>query len=342
MLCINWKGEGGKIVKVLVTGGAGFIGYHLAKELLVQGYKVVIADDFSRGVKDQFLKELEQKSNAIIISVDLMRKENLLRLGGDFDYIYHLAAIIGVQNVLDHPYEVLQKNVILLMNLIDFARTQKGLKRFIFASTSEIYAGTLQFFQMDVPTPEATPLTITPLENARTSYMLSKIYGEALMQQSKLPFTIIRPHNFYGPRMGMSHVIPELLKKAYNASDDGKIEVFSVNHKRSFCYISDAVKMICMLSEAKEACGQTYNIGNESPEVTMQEIAEIILRVTNRKIDIDAKPATEGSPARRCPAMHKTKECIGYSSEITLEEGIRKTFDWYKTYIFDGNEVCEK
>ena len=141
-------------MKALITGGAGFIGYHLTKELLTQGYEVVLADNFSRGVEDSFLKELEKNPNVTFISGDLMEKENVMRLGVDFDYIYHLAAIIGVQNVLNHPYEVLEKNVELLIHMIEFARAQQHLQRFIFASTSEIYAGTLQYYDMAIPTPE--------------------------------------------------------------------------------------------------------------------------------------------------------------------------------------------
>ncbi len=329
-------------MKALITGGAGFIGYHLAHELAEQNYEIVLADNFSRGVEDQFLQQLAQEKHIKIVSADLMAEENVEKLGDDYDYIYHLAAIIGVQNVLEHPYEVLEKNVQLLINLIHFARKQKNLKRFIFASTSEIYAGTLQFFDMKIPTPETTPLTITPLEHPRTSYMLSKIYGEALLQQSNLPFTIIRPHNFYGPRMGMSHVIPELLQKAYRAEENGSLEVYSVDHKRTFCYISDAVRMIRMLAENEAACGEAYNIGNESPEVTIKTVAETVLKVTGKNISIAAKPATAGSPARRCPAMGKTGKCIGFTGEVSLEEGIRRTFAWYKKYIFDGNEVCAK
>ena len=329
-------------MKALITGGAGFIGYHLTKELLEQGYEIVLADNFSRGVEDTFLKEMEKNPKVEFISADLMIKEQVMNLGKDFDYIYHLAAIIGVQNVLDHPYEVLEKNVGLLVHMIEFAGKQEHLRRFVFASTSEIYAGTLQHYGMTIPTPETTPLTITPLEHPRTSYMLSKIYGEALVCQSGLKYTIVRPHNFYGPRMGMSHVIPELLKKAYFASEDGALEVFSVDHKRTFCYISDAVRMIRMLAEEPAAQGQAFNVGNESPEVTILEVAKTILKVTSKDIAVDAKPATAGSPARRCPDMKKTSACIGYSGKVTLEEGIQKTFDWYKRYIFDGSEVSAK
>ena len=329
-------------MKALITGGAGFIGYHLAKELLEQGYEIVLADNFSRGVEDTFLKELEENPKITFIHEDLMLKENVMKMSKDFDYIYHFAAMIGVQNVLNHPYDVLEKNVQLLIYMIDFAKVQSDLKRFVFASTSEIYAGTLQFYDMKIPTPETTPLTITPLEHPRTSYMLSKIYGEALLQQSGLPFTIIRPHNFYGPRMGMSHVIPELLKKAYFAKEDEKLEVFSVDHKRTFCYISDAVMMIRRLAECNEAEGEAFNIGNEAPEVTILEAAKTVIKVVNKPLEIDAKPATAGSPARRCPDTKKTMNCIGYQGKVSLEEGIGKTFDWYKKYVFEGNEVSAK
>ena len=329
-------------MKALVTGGAGFIGYHLTKELLAEGYSVVLVDNFARGVEDGFLKALEEDQRVTLVSADLLAEENVMKLGDDYDYIYHLAAIIGVQNVLNHPYDVLEKNTKMLMNMIKFARTQQHMRRFIFTSTSEVYAGTLQFFNMEIPTPENTPLTITPLQHPRTSYMLSKIYGEALLQQSGMPFTIIRPHNFYGPRMGMSHVIPELLKKAYFAEENQSLEVFSVDHKRSFCYISDAVALIRMLAESEDTVGQEYNIGNETPEITIMEVAKTVLQVVNKPLVIDAQPATEGSPSRRCPSMKKTTAAVGNREMVSLEDGIRKTFEWYREYIFEGNEVGAK
>ncbi len=328
-------------MKVLITGGAGFIGYHLANELIQSGYEIVLADNFARGVSDRFLKGL-QKRGVTLISIDVMNQEELDKLEDDFDYIYHFAAIIGVQNVLSHSYDVLKKNVVMIFNMIDIAKRQKHLKRFVFTSTSEIYAGTLQYFDMEIPTPEMTPLTITALDNPRTSYMLSKIYGEALLNQSGIPFTIVRPHNFYGPRMGMSHVIPELLQKAYKADDNGSLEVFSIRHKRTFCYIEDAVHMIRLLAENKNADGQAYNIGNDSPEIAMGELANMIIKIVGKSLSIEEKPATMGSPVRRCPSMEKTFRCISYKGKIGLEEGLKRTFEWYKDNIFDGSEVCAK
>lgn len=329
-------------MKALITGGAGFIGYHLAKELLDNGYEVVLADNFSRGVEDKFLKDLEKDVRITFFTIDLMCQENVTKLGDDYDYIFHFAAIIGVQNVLNHAYDVLEKNVRLLFNLIELGHMQKHLNRFVFASTSEIYAGTLRYYQMEIPTPETTPLTITPLDNPRTSYMLSKIYGEAVMNQSGLPFTIIRPHNFYGPRMGMSHVIPELLRKAFEAKNGEKLEVFSVDHCRTFCYISDAVKMIRLLAESDKTLGEAYNVGNQQPEVSILKVAEMILEITEKKLFIDVKPATTGSPSRRCPKMSKVENCIGYSGQINLKDGIKKTYSWYKENVFEGSEVSAK
>ena len=330
-------------MRALITGGAGFIGYHLANELSNQGYNVVLVDNFFRGVEDSFLREIESRKNITFVSIDLLKSDDIkTKLYGEFDYIYHLAAIIGVQNVINNSFEVLDKNIKMLINMIKYAETQHHLQRFIFSSTSEVYAGTLQYFGMEIPTPENTPLTLTPLEQARTSYMLSKIYGEGLLHQSKLPFTIVRPHNFYGPRMGMSHVIPELLKKAYYSENSPYLDVFSVNHSRTFCYIEDAVKMMRLLAESEKTIGEVYNIGNESPEITILEVAKMVLKITNKCLEIRPFPATAGSPVRRCPNMKKTFEIIGYHETTTLFDGIKKTYDWYKKYIFEGKEVSAK
>lgn len=322
--------------KVLITGGAGFIGLHLAKYYLANGYSVDIADNFSRGIDDEDLKKVVENPDVKLFSIDLMDTKAIEeQLPKDYNYVFHLAAIIGVANVMKQPYEVLRKNVILLTNMLEWAKTLKDLKRFMFASTSEVYAGTLLNFEMKIPTPETTPLTTTDLKSARTSYMLSKIYGEALCNQSELPITNFRPHNIFGPRMGMAHVIPELLKKGYALKDGEKLDVFSTEHKRTFCYIDDAVKILFLAAESDKTLGETINLGNEIPEISMGEVGEIILQTVGKTNEINALPATEGSPARRCPDMSKTTKLIGYKAEITPEEGIKRTFDWYKTNVFD-------
>ena len=201
--------------KVLITGGAGFIGYFLASSLSEENYSVVLLDNFARGNQDDLLNKLISKNNVQFINVNCMDILSVMKIEKDFDYIIHLAAIIGVKHVNKDPYSVLENNVLMLNNIIKLSKAQINLSKFLFASTSEVYSGTLENFGLKIPTPEDTPLSINCLERKRTSYMLSKIYGEAMCTQSGLPYTIFRPHNIYGPRMGMSHVIPEQLKKAY-------------------------------------------------------------------------------------------------------------------------------
>ena len=142
--------------------------------------------------------------------------------------------------------------------------------------------------------------------------------------------------------MGMSHVIPELLRKTYFDEGYGKLEVFSVEHRRTFCYIDDAVEMLARLAVEENTEGHAYNIGVQSPEITIQTIAETVLKVVGKDYTIDAKPPSPGSPERRCPSMEKTKKAIDYEAKTDIEEGIRRTFEWYRDNIFEGDEVCEK
>jgi UDP-glucose 4-epimerase len=237
---------------------------------------------------------------------------------------------------------VLRDNTLMLLNILSLARRQIGLSRFVFASTSEVCAGTLQHFHLPIPTPESTPLAVTDLDHPRTSYMLSKIYGEALMHQSAIPFTIIRPHNIFGPRMGMAHVIPELLQRADASAPGGSLEVFSVDHRRTFCYVTDGVEMIKGAAETAAGSGETLNIGNQSPEVTIGELAALILKVVGKDLRIVPQPAASGSPVRRCPDMTKTRALTGYESQIGLEQGIDLTYNWYKSHIFSKKDISAK
>ena len=122
---------------------------------------------------------------------DLLRPDALADLADDYTHVIHLAAILGVQNVLEQPYATLRDNVHLLEAALALAARQSRLERLVFASTSEVYAGSLELMDMPIPTPESTPLALPRLEQPRTSYMLSKIYGEAMVRHSGLPFTQI-------------------------------------------------------------------------------------------------------------------------------------------------------
>jgi nucleoside-diphosphate-sugar epimerase len=328
--------------RVLITGGAGFIGFHLGRRLSADGYSVDLLDNFSRGVRDPELTQLEGQDNVRLVSADLLQAGGLDELGTNYHHIVHFAAIIGVVHVQERPYEVLRDNVAMLDRMIDFARRQSNLKRFLFASTSEVYAGTLQYFDLPVPTPEGTPLALPGLDQPRTSYMLSKLYGEAMCHNSGLPFTIVRPHNLYGPRMGLAHVVPELLKRAYESSDGGELEVFSVDHQRSFCYVDDAVEMLARMLEQPECEGRTLNLGRQDPEVTIREVAEACLSATGKALTIVPRPATPGSPARRAPDMSETTRLIGFEAQVDLAGGIMSTFDWYRQNVFSGNVVSAR
>jgi len=328
--------------KVLITGGAGFIGLHLSNFLLNKGYKVDIVDNFARGMDDEELQEVLAKKNSSFFNIDLLDNNMTDKLGDDYSLIFHLGAIIGVSRVLEQPYNVLYDNIRMLGNIIDLARKQSNLSRLFFASTSEVYAGSLKYFDLEIPTPESSPLTITDLSHSRTSYMLSKIYGEALCQKADIPFTLFRPHNIYGPRMGMAHVVPEQLKKAHEANDGDKIEVFSANHTRCFCYIDDAVEMLWRMAERHECRNQTLNLGTQEPEIKIKEVAETCFYVTNKKLKIKEMPASPGSPARRGPDMSETKKLINYESKVSFLDGVSRTYKWYKKNIFDGGRVSAK
>jgi UDP-glucose 4-epimerase len=328
--------------KILITGGAGFIGFSMAHFLSDKGYRIDLVDNLSRGVRDKELDELCSRPNIRMIPLNVLDDHIEKYLDSNYEFIFHFAAIIGVERVLNSPFEVLKDNAIMTQNLLEFATKQKALKRFVFTSTSEVYAGTLKHFSLQIPTPEETALAVSELTNPRTSYMLSKIYGEALCCFSGLPYTIFRPHNIYGPRMGLAHVIPELLYKAYTAEDDKPLEVYSPNHTRTFCYIEDAVKMMVVAAELDDCTCETLNVGNQTPEIPIRNLAEIIHKIVGKSGAIIEKAATQGSPERRSPDMTKTNRLTGYEAKIDLETGIGKTFEWYRRNVFDTSGISAK
>jgi UDP-glucose 4-epimerase/UDP-glucuronate decarboxylase len=318
--------------RILITGGSGFIGYHLAHYLSQQPEnKIVLVDNFTRGKLDEELKALVDKSNVSLISADLTDKNVYATLGDNYDDVYHLAAIIGVRNVLDHPLKVLNVNATATLMLLEWF-VNGGGKKLLFASTSEVYAWTQRFHTLAIPTPEDVPLSLTELDNPRSTYAGSKIFGELAVTQyctvHEKPFVIVRFHNVYGPRMGNEHVIPELYYRALNGQNP--LVVYSSNHRRAFCYVSDAISAIVMAMHAEAANNRTLNIGNDQQEVEIGELAGMILKEANLSTAISSQVAEFDPIQRRCPDITLAGQLLNYKPQINLDKGLDLTLDWYK------------
>ena len=193
---------GGRVLKkILITGGAGIIGVHLAQRFATLGYQTLA--DTRRGVLDSEFAPF-CSGQRLSSQINLLELEAVSQLPDDYTHIVHLAAIIGVKHVMQSPFETLADNISMVRNIVAFSHRQNALERFAFASTSEIHAGRLEHFDLPVPTREDVALGLSDISNPRTSYAMSKIVGESLCHYSGLPFVIFRPHNIYGPRMEFS------------------------------------------------------------------------------------------------------------------------------------------
>lgn len=318
--------------KILITGGAGFIGGFLADRLAKAGHDLVLVDNFSRGKDDAFLAELVARDNVDVATADLLDDNAWEALKSHKpDAVYHLAAIVGVANVAKAPYRVLDENIKLTSNVIRFCE-EAGVEHLLFASTSEVVAGTLKQYGIEIPTPETTPFTLPDPSDNRATYALSKIVGESLCYHSKVRTTIFRPHNIYGPRMGLSHVIPEMIKKL--TSGITEIDVASPEHSRTFCFIDDAVSLLVGFLERDANAGDAcFNLGTGSPEIAIRELVEKVGEVVGFDGELVLGDDTPGSPARRCPDMSAAKAATGIESEVSLDEGIRRTYAWYREFL---------
>ncbi len=321
-------------MKVLITGGAGFIGFHLAKILINNGFKVYLTDIIDPNNFDKELKVLISQNNCEYIECNLLNFNQIKKIKNNYDIIFHLAAIVGVENVISDSYGVLTKNQIMLSNIIDISKEQTKKPKLIFTSTSEVYAGSQFNKSITYPTPEDSLLILPDLSKPRTSYMLSKLYGEAMCQASGLDFLILRPHNIFGPRMGMKHVIPQLIKKILFTPKNGTLDIYSPNHTRTFCYVNYAVEKIYNLISSSNFEDKVLNLGISEPEIKIKELSKILLKVAKRNdIFINELENTEGSPSRRVPDTTKLINSSDHINIPSLIEGITKTFDWYKNFL---------
>lgn len=319
--------------RILVTGGAGFVAFYIAKKLVEEGNDVTIIDNFTRNKPDKDFQELILKANVSFINADMTDRSFINSLTGFYDEIYHLAAINGTKYFYSKPYEVLRVNILALMNLLEWV-TPENTGKFLFTSSSEAYAGTISTFGKEnnfVPTEESIPLSIDDIFNERFSYGGSKLIGELLtinyFKKIVVPFSIIRYHNIYGPRMGFEHVIPEFSKRIYMKEDP--FTVFGGDETRAFCYIDDAVESSILVMRSEGSNKQVVHVGNSKEEITIIDLAQKMLNSSSSDAKIKIEKAPEGSVKRRCPNTNKLKKLTGFEANVSLEIGLKVTLDWY-------------
>ena len=321
--------------RIIVTGGGGFIGYHLADYLSRQAdTQVTIIDNHSRGAADDMFLELSARENVIALNADMTQKNFYTKLSGRYDEIYHLAAINGTKNFYERPYEVLRVNLLSLINMLEWC-TAENCGGFLFSSSSEAYAGTVNRFNdaaQFIPSAEDIPLTIDNVMNPRWSYGGSKLAGELLTinycRTCGVPFRIIRYHNVYGVRMGFDHVLPEFFKRVHDKVNP--FPIFGGQETRAFCAVEDAVRATEAVMLSDKCNGEIIHIGNSKQEIKIIDLLALVFDVANFYPAVEIKPAPSGSVARRCPDTRKLLSLTGFEAQITLEKALPKMYSWYE------------
>ena len=316
-------------MRALLLGGAGFIGLHLARRLVAEGHEVTIVDDFSRGRDDRDLEALRAAPAVQVISGDLTSPTTYAALPHGWDQIYLLAAVVGVRNVEADPARVVRVNTLAALHLLDWVAPGE---RVFFASTSEVYAGGVEAGIVPVPTPEDIPVMISDITAPRFAYAVSKLLGEAAFlhtaRAKRFDAVIGRFHNVYGPRMGADHVIPEMSLRALRGEDPFRVP--GADQFRAFCHVDDAVEAMLRLMAAPAAAGQIVHIGNDRDETNIGDLAKLVLRLAGASPVIEPLAAPAGSVPRRCPDLTRLRDLTGYEPAVTLEEGVRSTYHWYR------------
>jgi len=320
--------------RIIVTGGGGFIGYHLAEYLSRQAdTQVTIIDNHSRGASDDMFARLAARENVITLNEDMTQKNFYCKLSGRYDEIYHLAAINGTKNFYERPYEVLRVNLLSLINILEWCNVD-NCGAFLFSSSSETYAGTVNRFFADdfIPSREDIPLTIDDVKNPRWSYGGSKIAGELLTinycRSRGVPFRIIRYHNVYGVRMGFDHVLPEFFRRVHERVNP--FPIFGGEETRAFCAVEDAVRATEAVMLGEKCNGEIIHIGNSAQEIKILDLLSLVFDVSNFHPAVEIKAAPAGSVARRCPDTQKLFLLTGFKARITLEEALPKMYHWYE------------
>ncbi len=321
-----------KSARVLLTGGAGFIGLGMVRRLLDSGASVTVVDDLSRGRLDDDAAAVFSRPGIDFVQADLADRSSLDGLGADFETIVHLAAVIGIQAASREPVRVLRTNALSAITITDFWRRCRA--RMVFASTSEVYGDPLVN-----PQPESYWGNVNPI-GVRGVYDEAKRFAEALVmayhRYHGVDTRIARIFNTYGPRMRPrdGRVVSNFIVQALRGEN---LTVYGTGAQtRSFCFVDDEIDGLARLLLAPESddVHLPVNIGNPH-ELTVLEIAETILRLSGSSSRIVFEPLPEDDPKVRRPDISRARHLLGWEPRVALEEGLRRTIEYFRSALGD-------
>jgi len=319
-------------MKTLITGGAGFIGSHLAGYLLSQEQPVVILDDFS-GASEENLSQLSQSSNLSIIKGSILDQELVAKLMREVTHCYHLAAALGVEKINNDPIASFETNLKGSQIILNTAANVGA--RTLVASSSEVYGKNLT-----MPLNEESDRVLGSPQIARWSYSEAKAMDELhafeLYMHKSFPVSMARFFNTVGPRQSGSYgmVLPRFVKAAIS---NQPLTVYGDGtQSRTFCSVTDVVDALVLLMNSEECIGQAFNVGSTN-EIKITELAQKVIKLTNSKSEIIYKKHSEvfgdhfEEPQRRVPDISKIKMAVGWQPKTSLDEVIVEIAEYLKT-----------
>ncbi|MGQ9651213.1 MAG: UDP-glucuronic acid decarboxylase family protein [Phycisphaerae bacterium] len=309
---------------ILVTGGAGFIGSHLCLRLFDEGHHVICLDNYFTGRQENFGDRYQE----LILSgrFEFVRHDVIEPIALEVDRIYHLACPASPVHYQYNPVKTIKTNVIGTYHMLGLAKRVRA--RILQASTSEVY-GDPQVH----PQPETYWGHVNPI-GIRSCYDEGKRVAETLMmdyhRQNKVDIRIARIFNTYGPNMAVDdgRVMSNFICQALRGEP---VTVYgSGKQTRSFCYVSDLVDGLCRLMESEHM--GPINLGNDS-EITLLELVGAIEKAMGRSLSVEYRPLPQDDPCRRRPDLTKARTLLGYEPKVPLEEGVRKTIEYFRRAI---------
>ena len=311
--------------RILITGGAGFIGTTLARRL-VDRNEIVAVDNLHRDALTG--TDLAEHSNFTFCEADVLDAPTVVELTRSATHVVHCAAIAGVDTVLESPVRTMRVNMIGTYNVLEAAlATQDTLERFLDFSTSEVF-GTHAF-----RVSEGQVSTIGSVGEARWTYAVSKLAGEHLAHayhdELGLPTVTVHPFNVYGPGQIGGGAIRAFIEGALEGRDlvihgDG-------SQIRAWCYVDDMVGACLLCLERPQAVGNAFNVGNPRSTVTVFDLAQRIKRLTGCPGAIVFQPLHYTDVELRIPNVDKARELLGFEARIELDDGLARTIAWYRS-----------